>query len=74
MPEIVHHKRTGLLVPPRDPGALADAILLLEQKAALRDQVARQGYELATTQYSWGAIAQRTQSFYEQVLAEGSLR
>ena len=29
LPEVVEHDRTGLLVPPRDPAALADAISAL---------------------------------------------
>jgi glycosyltransferase involved in cell wall biosynthesis len=36
IPEIVDHRRNGLLVPPRDAGALADALLELAADAALR--------------------------------------
>jgi glycosyltransferase involved in cell wall biosynthesis len=43
MPEAVLHEETGLLVPPRDPAALAHAILrLLEEPVWARD-LARRG-------------------------------
>jgi starch synthase len=38
LPELVDHGRTGYLVPPRDPQALADAIVLLLQDKQLRRQ------------------------------------
>ncbi|MGC4082194.1 MAG: glycosyltransferase [Vicinamibacterales bacterium] len=44
IPEVVAHGRTGLIVPPRDPEALADAIVTLIQDDALRQQMADAGY------------------------------
>jgi colanic acid/amylovoran biosynthesis glycosyltransferase len=41
IPEAVRHGRTGLLVPERDPDALADAISVLLDDAALRVRLAR---------------------------------
>lgn len=39
IPELVSSEKTGLLVPPRDPGALADAMERLLTDEALRDRV-----------------------------------
>jgi glycosyltransferase involved in cell wall biosynthesis len=68
LPEIVHHEQTGLLVAPRDPQALADAILRLQGDADLRARVAEGGYRLATSSYSWASVAARTADFYERCL------
>jgi glycosyltransferase involved in cell wall biosynthesis len=43
LPEVVDHGRTGLLVPPRAPSALAAAIRRLLADPALRSRLGRQG-------------------------------
>ncbi|MGH8529925.1 MAG: glycosyltransferase family 4 protein [Nevskiales bacterium] len=43
IPEIVEHEVNGLLVPPRDAGALAQAMLRLYQEPALRDRFSAAG-------------------------------
>ena len=45
--EAVQHERTGLLVPPRDPAALAAAMRRLVTDPALRHTLAQAGYEHA---------------------------
>ena len=67
-PEIVAHEKTGLLVPPKAPQALADAILSLYHNPVQREQVAQAGYRLVTEQYSWDSIAEQTANFYQKVL------
>lgn len=74
LPEIVKNRVTGMLVEPRDPEALADAIVALQQDSGLRSQIAEGGYTLAIERYTWDAIAGRTAAFYERVLAERSFR
>lgn len=70
LPEIVKHEETGLLVEPRNPEALAKAILRLRRDTPLRDKIAAGGYDLATTKYSWQAVAEQTLEFYRQVLGQ----
>ena len=68
-PEIVYHEKTGLLVPPKKPQALAEAILRLYHEPLLREQIAQGGYHLVRRQYSWERLAEQTASFYEKVLS-----
>ncbi len=48
-PEAIEEGRTGLLVPPRDPGALAGAILALLADAGLRRRMGEQARRRVTT-------------------------
>jgi len=67
--ELVQTGRNGLLVPPRDPRALAGAI---EQLLTDRELSARLAEEAATDleQYEIAAVADRFADLYEQLLAE----
>ncbi len=73
VPEVVEDGRTGLLVPPRDPPALAEAIISLlsdpDQRARLAAAAAR-GADFAIP-----AVAARFAALYEElVAAEGPSR
>ena len=61
--------REGLMVPPCDPPALARAIvsILLDREAARR--FAANGLERAQ-QYSWPALAERVEAYYEELARE----
>jgi glycosyltransferase involved in cell wall biosynthesis len=52
VPEIIDHERTGLLVPPRDPAALADAIERLVRDPGLRTQLAASGKASADARFN----------------------
>lgn len=45
IPEVVIHRETGLLVPPRDPSALAEALCELLEHPVLRQAMGRAGQE-----------------------------
>lgn len=49
--EVVDHERTGLLVPPDDPGALAEAIHRVLQDPALRERLALAGRRKVEQQF-----------------------
>src|SRR6516165_1628502 len=70
IPEVVIPGKTGLLVPPADPRALADAL-----NRVLRDRVTAHAMGLAgrrrvEEQFSWAAISARTRRMYEELLME----
>jgi glycosyltransferase involved in cell wall biosynthesis len=60
--------RAGLIVPPEDPQALAQALETLLADPRLAESLARRGQDLARTEYSWASVAKRTADFYMGVL------
>jgi glycosyltransferase involved in cell wall biosynthesis len=51
IPEMIEDGVTGLLVPPHDPGALAEAIVRLLQDHQLADMLGRAGHDLVHEQF-----------------------
>ncbi len=60
---------TGLLVPPNEPSALADAIAGLLADGALRERLGTSARRTAEEQYSFPAIGRRLTAALENVLA-----
>ncbi|WP_407940207.1 glycosyltransferase [Nakamurella leprariae] len=59
--------RTGLLVPPRDPAALAAAVRELAADPDRRAAMGRAARERAVRQYSWASVARATEAVYREV-------
>jgi phosphatidylinositol alpha-1,6-mannosyltransferase len=57
--EVVRHERTGLIVPPMDAQALADALARLLDDESLRARLGREAHAVAS-RYSWGRCAELT--------------
>lgn len=53
LPEVVRAGETGFVVPPRDPGAIADRMQALAVDEALRARLGRAGREHAVAEYTW---------------------
>lgn len=68
LPEYVSHEETGLLVPPRDPTKLADAIVRILEDTNLRAYMKDRIKEWAETVLSWEEIARQTLQVYEQAI------
>jgi colanic acid/amylovoran biosynthesis glycosyltransferase len=51
IPELVEDGQTGLLVPPRDPSALAEALRRLQDERALCERLARAGRERVESEF-----------------------
>ena len=68
IPEVIVHDKTGLLVEPSVPSALADAVTRLITQPELRQRMARAGKARAKTQFCWSRIADETFQAYCRVL------
>ena len=64
IPEVVTDGETGLLVPPDDPGALADALNSLLCDPGRAETMGRLGRERAIANFGWPAIAAQTAALY----------
>lgn len=69
VPEAVEEGKTGFIVPPREPEALARAVIMLLRDEKLRKQMGENAYRKLKEDFSWGTIAQRTIEVYNKALA-----
>ncbi|HLQ56141.1 MAG TPA: glycogen synthase [Streptosporangiaceae bacterium] len=67
IPEVVADGETGLLVPPGDPVALADAVNALVRDQALAAAMGQRGRERAVAEFDWAGIARQTVRLYEEL-------
>jgi glycosyltransferase involved in cell wall biosynthesis len=74
VPDVVIHGRTGLLVPPCDAGALADAMEQLIVDRHLRDSLAAGAGQYANEALSWSRIAELTEGTYRRAIEACRLR
>ncbi|HJX61508.1 MAG TPA: glycosyltransferase family 4 protein [Dehalococcoidia bacterium] len=63
---VVAHEQEGLLVPPRNASALADALVQLLGDADRRREMGRRGQEKAC-QFAWDRVSQQVLDFYRRV-------
>lgn len=70
--EVVRHGETGLLVPPRDPVALADALATLAGDAGLRQRYGAAARSLAQQRFSDTAIAAAMVDLYRDQMARAA--
>jgi glycosyltransferase involved in cell wall biosynthesis len=68
IPEVVDDGVSGLLVPPADPSALADALVRLARSPSLRRRLGEAGYATVRDRFSIDAQVRRTQDLYDEEL------
>jgi len=68
IPEIISHEETGLLVPPGDPAALAEAMERLLDDRDTATRLGRAGRKIVLEKYSVKAMVQGTEAVYRRVL------
>lgn len=68
IPETVRHKTNGLLVPPREPQALVEAIRFLAANPKQRQRIGGYNSEQARQRYTWSAIASEYEALYYRAL------
>jgi glycosyltransferase involved in cell wall biosynthesis len=70
IPEMVVDGQTGFLVPPRDAGALAEALSRVITNRELRARLGKHGRERAESVFSLPAHVRRVQHVYASILAD----
>lgn len=68
VPSIVQPDSTGLLVPPKDPAALADGIVRLLSDRDLAAELASAGRKVVERDYSLETMVRTLESIYDEVL------
>ena len=66
--EIVLAEQTGILVPPDDPGALAEALVRLAADETLCQSMGRAGRRRAETLFDAGQVAGLMENLYDEIL------
>lgn len=70
IPFLVEHRKTAILVPPRDAAALAEAVLEVLDNPALAEQLVRSGHDLVR-QYTWSHVRPRLLEVYTGLIDGG---
>lgn len=73
IPHLVEHDRTAVMVPPRDPDAMAAAALRVFQDAALASSLREAGIAEAQ-RYRWTSVRPLLLAAYERAAGRASLR
>lgn len=63
--EVVLHPRTGLLVAPRDPASMAEAMLSLARDPELRSKMGQAGRDRVAERFSLTAMIKRYEQLYQ---------
>jgi glycosyltransferase involved in cell wall biosynthesis len=72
IPEFVEHERTGLLIPPNDPKALAASVSRLLSDPALAERLGRAGKESIASRCSVETAVEHNLEFYRACLADAA--
>jgi glycosyltransferase involved in cell wall biosynthesis len=68
IPEVVRDRKDGLIVPPNDPGAMAEAVTRLLKDGGLRNRMARSASERAAGMFSLDGMVERTEEWYRELI------
>lgn len=68
LPEMVEDGVSGLVVPPRDPDALATAIVRLLRDEPLRRKMEKGARQLASSRFNNETLAQQTEEVYQRAM------
>jgi glycosyltransferase involved in cell wall biosynthesis len=68
LPEIVKHNKSGLLVPPKRPRELANAIIKLANDASLRQTMGENGRAFVRQKFQPDVLTQQVESVYHELV------
>ena len=71
LPEVVEDGRSGFLVPPGDPEALAEALFKITSNPALAQEMGAYARHLSQTRFAWGPIGAQILAVYKAKAAQG---
>ena len=69
-PEMIEHGRTGLLVPPRNPAALAASLVRLLTDHPYADTLARAGHDLVYERFCVELMVRAVETIYDESVAD----
>jgi glycosyltransferase involved in cell wall biosynthesis len=72
IPEVVDHGHNGVLVPPRDPAALADALAEFHARPLAALEMGARAAAQVREHHTWDRVAQRFESVYDELLGLAS--
>ena len=70
LPEIVHHQKSGLVVPPKNPEALADAIIELANDPRRREAMGQYGKQFVFQQFDPSRLTDQVEDIYRAVAGD----
>jgi len=68
--EVVEHGKTGLLVPPAQPAALAEALTRVLGNPDRARDMGKAGRRRVEEKFAWASVAERTEQVYADAIAE----
>lgn len=68
IPEIVIHKKTGILVPPRDSEALANSIMFLIDNPKICSKYGKNGQKFVHDNFTWEKISKKFEKAFLETL------
>ncbi len=72
IPELVDDKKTGLLVPPRDPAALSAALTALLRDRALQKSIGKAGRQRVLSEFGVARMVRQTETVLREVAQRGT--
>ena len=69
LPEIVRPNENGLLVPPKDPGQLAKAVIALANSKAERERLGESGRQMVQREFDPVGLTHEVERIFERVVA-----
>lgn len=67
IPYVIDDGKNGLLVPPKDPKALADAIIKILNNAKLAEQMGENGYKKVKENFTWDIQIKKTDEMLKEI-------
>ncbi len=74
LPEIVQHQKSGLVVPPKNPEALADAIIELSRDPDRREAMGHYGKQFVFRQFDPHLLTDQVEEVYRMLTGQPGIR